>query len=131
MAKKWEWPNDPGTLVYTEGYTGRHRWIGESRPTTDLEGMMCLAPHQTQCLPSLESQSELKELLGIVIDNLEPEDRWIFQALIIEGMSLRVTGRVLGIPKTSLARRRDRIKKQLMLQLVDHSVVQQWLNHVW
>ena len=92
---------------------------------------MCLAPHQTQCLPSLESQSELKELLGIVIDNLEPEDRWIFQALIIEGMSLRVTGRVLGIPKTSLARRRDRIKKQLMLQLVDHSVVQQWLNHVW
>ena len=101
------------------------------RKGTDLESLMCLAPGQVEHMPSLEAQAALKEAVGEAIDGLDAEDRWIFQALIIEGMSLRVTGRVLGIPKTSLARRRDHIREQLMLQLVQHESVQQWMRRDW
>ncbi len=92
---------------------------------------MQLAPGQTQHLASLESQEALKETVGKAVDGLDPEDRWIFEALLIQGVSLRTAARVLGIPKSSLARRRDRIKMRLMSQLVDDKVVQQWRKRDW
>jgi len=59
---------------------------------------------------------------------LEPEDRWIINALFVEQLSLRVAGNILGIPKTSLARRRDYIRRQLMANLSESPAVVQWLR---
>lgn len=131
MVKRWEWPTEPDKLVYTEGHTNRNRWLASHRPTSDIAALMQLAPGQTQHLASLESQEALKETVGKAVDGLDPEDRWIFEALLIQGVSLRTAARVLGIPKSSLARRRDRIKMRLMSQLVDDKVVQQWRKRDW
>ena len=70
----------------------------------------------------------LKEAVGAAIDALEPEDKWIINALFVEQLSLRTAGRVLGIPKTSLARRRDYIRRQLMANLMESPDVVQWLR---
>jgi len=70
----------------------------------------------------------LKEAVGEAIDALEPEDRWIINALFVEELSLRTAGWILGIPKTSLARRRDYIRRQLMASLSESPDVVQWLR---
>jgi len=78
--------------------------------------------------PSLEETALLREALGRAIDGLSPEDRWIVERLLIEGMSLRKTGAVLGIPKTTLARRRDYIKRRLALVLTDDPTISGWIT---
>ena len=78
--------------------------------------------------PAIEETASLKEALADAFDSLGDEDRWIMERLLIEGLSLRKTGRVLGVPKTTLARRRDRIKRQLMLHLVLNESVQDYMS---
>lgn len=89
---------------------------------------MELAPHETQRYESIESTAILKEVLGRAIDRLPEEDRWIIEALYIWELSLRVAGAALEIPKTSLARRRDRIRKQLIAELSESPRIQEWLR---
>jgi len=89
---------------------------------------MQLAPHQKASTPSLLETMALKEAVGAAIDKLGDEDRWIINALFVEQLSLRVAGSVLGIPKTSLARRRDYIRRQLMADLLESPGVVQWLR---
>ena len=71
---------------------------------------------------------ELREALADAIDSLPSEDRYITGQLLVQGNSLRKLGYVLGIPKTSLARRRDKIRRRLMDQLVETDVVRRWLR---
>ena len=89
---------------------------------------MELAPHEESSVPSLLETIALKEAVGEAIDALEPEDRWIINALFVEHLSLRAAGKILGIPKTSLARRRDYIRRQLMANLSESPAVVQWLR---
>jgi DNA-directed RNA polymerase specialized sigma24 family protein len=89
---------------------------------------MELAPFQDPILIPLETTASIKELLGEVIDDLSAEDRWIFNALVVERLSLREAGRILGIPKTSLARRRDKIRRELMTKLIDSEHIRDWLK---
>tara|TARA_R110002020_G_scaffold338209_1_gene553616 strand:- start:359 stop:631 length:273 start_codon:yes stop_codon:yes gene_type:complete len=89
---------------------------------------MELAPFQDPILIPLETTASIKELLGEVIDDLSAEDRWIFNALVVERLSLREAGRILGIPKTSLARRRDKIRRELMTKLIDSEHIREWLK---
>ena len=76
----------------------------------------------------LESTAALREALGEAVDNLPPEDRYIIEELFIAGNSLRKTGAMLNIPKTTLARKRDRIRRHLIDTLVDHPDVRKWLR---
>ena len=62
------------------------------------------------------------------MESLPPEDRWIVERLLIEGTSLRKTGVVLGIPKTTLARRRDHIKQRLVSILTDDPDMRGWIT---
>ena len=88
---------------------------------------MQLGPHQEADLLSIEATAVLKEVIGAAIDGLPDEDRWIFDRLFVEQLSLRGTGRILGIPKTTLARRRDRIRRHLIAELSESEVVRGWL----
>jgi len=107
---------------------GSNRLVGRSRPATDLEALMQLGPHQEADLLSIEATAVLKEVIGEAIDGLPDEDRWILDRLFIEQLSLRGTGRILGVPKTTLARRRDRIRRQLMAELSESEAVRRWLT---
>ena len=118
-----EYPTDPSQW----DMQGSNRLVGRSRPSTDLEALMQLGPHQEADLLSIEATAVLKEVIGEAIDGLPDEDRWIFDRLFIEQLSLRGTGRILGIPKTTLARRRDRIRRQLMAELSESGAVRRWL----
>lgn len=77
---------------------------------------------------TLEETADLKEALADAFDSLDDEDRWIMERLLIEGLSLRKTGNVIGVPKTTLARRRDRLKQQLMLHLSLNESVQDYIS---
>ena len=134
MATRREFPIDPITGFAHTKHNSR-RWapgqgipVGGSRPLTDIEAIMRLSPHQESTTPSLMETMALKEAVGAAIEALEPEDAWIINALFVEQLSLRTAGRALGIPKTSLARRRDYIREQLMVALRESPNVKQWLN---
>ena len=127
MSKKQEWVKDEDELLRAAAQRGT---VWQPRASTDLELLMQEVPGSIAAAPqaSLESTHRLKEALADAIEALNEEDQWIINCLLIEGLSLRVTGRVLSIPKTSLARRRDRIKRQLMLSLVDSPDVRRHLS---
>ena len=127
MTKKREWAKDEEELVRVAAQRGI---VWRPRAATDLELLMQETPggKSAYTQPSLEATHGLKEALAGAIEALSAEDEWIINRLLIEGLSLRTTGRVLGIPKTSLARRRDRIKRKLMLSLLDSPHVQQILS---
>ena len=77
---------------------------------------------------SIEEQDELREILADALDSLTEEERWIFLMLTKVKLSLRFVGRVLGVPKTTLARRRDRIVQKLQDELADSALVQRRLG---
>ena len=98
-----------------------------NRYGTELEQLMVLAPGQKPLMNTVEATADLKEAVGEAIDSLPLEDRAIFELLFIAHMSLRATGKVVGIPKTSLARRRDKIRRRLMLDLSQDKRIQRWM----
>ncbi len=107
-GKQKEFPTDP-TDTWREGKIqfGAQDSLFPHRAATELEAMMETAPLGEEPLASLETTAEVKE-----------------------GMSLRKAGAVLSIPKTSLARRRDRIRRKLMVRLVEEPIFKEWLENL-
>jgi len=94
------------------------------RAFSPLEALIACAPSQEPEESVLE-QLALREALADALDSLEEDDRWIFDMLIVVRLSLRFVGRVVGIPKTTLARRRDRIVADLRERLLENPVVRE------
>ena len=130
-GKQKEFPTDP-TDTWREGKIqfGAQDSLFPHRAATELEAMMETAPLGEEPLASLETTAEVKELLADAIEELGPLERWIAERLLIEDMSLRKAGAVLSIPKTSLARRRDRIRRKLMVRLVEEPIFKEWLENL-
>ena len=124
MATRREYPTDPYDWYVRKEVAP----LSKTRPLTEIEALLELAPHEESSVPSRLETMALKEAVGEAIDALEPEDRWIINALFVEHLSLRAAGKILGIPKTSLARRRDYIRRQLMANLSESPAVMQWLK---
>ena len=101
--------------------------LGRSRAQSELEQIMRLAPHEEPKFLSLPETADLKEAIGEAIDAMTENEQYIFNCLFIAGLSLRVTGHVLGVPKTTLAHRRDTIRFHLMEVLSKDPRVQRWL----
>ena len=129
MGQRREYPVD-----FNEGHADPRRGvlqIHKHRPLTELEALMQERPYDAVAAFSrepLENTAALREALGEAVDNLPPEDRYIIEELFIAGNSLRKTGAILNIPKTTLARKRDRIRRHLIDVLVDHPDVRKWLR---
>tara|TARA_Y100001951_G_scaffold72250_1_gene59121 strand:+ start:60 stop:485 length:426 start_codon:yes stop_codon:yes gene_type:complete len=98
------------------------------RPETQIQALMEIAPNGSDPEPSVQDFAILREVVGRAIDNLFWEDRAIFEGIFIWGLSLRQTGAALGIPKTTVARRRDRIRKLLIAELSQSPAIQHWLR---
>lgn len=103
------------------------RVLFQQRDESEMETLLRSFPGAHDRLVSLEETASLRDALGRAIDGLPPEDRWIVERLLIEGMSLRKAGAVLGIPKTTLARRRDHIRCRLIDVLSDDPAMRGWI----
>jgi len=97
------------------------------RAFSPLEALIACAPSQEPEESVLE-QLALREALADALDSLEEDDRWLFDMLIVVRLSLRFVGLVIGMPKTTVARRRDRIIADLRQRLLDHPVIKERLD---
>ena len=103
--------------------SGRRRHASAfHRAMSPIEALMVCFPLDEPEESVLE-QLLLREALADALDSLEEDDRWIFDMLIVVRLSLRFVGRVIGMPKTTVARRRDKIIANLRDILADDPVV--------
>jgi DNA-directed RNA polymerase specialized sigma subunit len=71
----------------------------------------------------------LRELIADAMDdNLSDLEMWVFNALFVERKSLRRLSKELSIPKTTVARIRDRATKKLREALQSHPAIQEYLG---
>lgn len=116
-------------------YLGEPEFIGrmavgmaEQRPETAIQALMECAPHDEPDL-SLEELLPLRDVLADAIDLcLDGRQRWVFEALVIRGESLRSLGRELALSKTHVARLRDEAISLLRTVLEDHPLIERHLN---
>ena len=73
-------------------------------------------------------RTALHELVFNAYDTLEGIELWIVNALLFEKLSLRDVEYILGIPKTTVARKRDKILDKLKTYLEDHPVIKEYLS---
>ena len=100
------------------------RLWAQRRPDNRYDALMRTAPG-VEPEESIEEQNELREILADALDSLTEEEQWIYLMLTTVRLSLRFVGLVLGVPKTTLARRRDRIIQKLQETLMESPLVQE------
>jgi len=101
--------------------------ISQNQPDTIIQAVQESAPH-IEPPTSAEEKSVLHEILMDSIDALGDIEIWILNALVYEKMSLREVEYVLGIPKTTVARKRDKIFSKLREALQTNKQVTEYLN---
>ena len=106
-------PSGTGSSRYTSAF---------DRPFSAMEALMVCAPCE-EPEESVIEQMALREALADALDSLEEEERWIFDMLVVVHLSLRFVGRVVGIPKTTLARKRDQVIAKLQNQLIQNPLI--------
>jgi DNA-directed RNA polymerase specialized sigma24 family protein len=101
---------------------GRYQQPAFGRTFSPIEALVACSPlHEPE--ESILEQLALRESLADALDTLEEDDRWLFDMLIVVRLSLRFVGRVIGMPKTTVARRRDKILANLRDILANDPVV--------
>ena len=122
MAKK-EFPYDPLS------FGGKPKEIPEhsNTPDTLLQALQQASPHSEPRV-SKQERADLQAVVLDAIETLEPWEHWLLNALLFERMSLREVEHVLGIPKTTVARKRDRILSKLKYELSVHPLVREYLQ---
>tara|TARA_R100001086_G_scaffold189437_2_gene107178 strand:+ start:1182 stop:1553 length:372 start_codon:yes stop_codon:yes gene_type:complete len=103
------------------------RLWAQRRPDNRYDALMRTAPG-VEPEESIEEQNELREILADALDSLTEEEQWIYLMLTTVRLSLRFVGLVLGVPKTTLARRRDRIIQKLQEALMESPLVQERMH---
>jgi DNA-directed RNA polymerase specialized sigma24 family protein len=94
------------------------------------------APHEEPSpsyadVPSNPTKPWVLLLVEAVIDGLSEEEQEIVGVLVMEKLSLRVAGKILNIPKSTLARRRDKIWKKIEKELLAYPEVWEYINGNW
>jgi hypothetical protein len=97
------------------------------RPLDPYQALMETKPFE-EPEESINEQVGLRNLIADQVDKLSEQDEWLFNVILNCRLSLRFVGRILGIPKTTLARRRDAIYKKIGEEIKDHPLVQRKLN---
>ena len=111
-------------------FHGRYQQSAFGREYSPIEALVACVPHSDPEESVLE-QLALRESLADALDTLEEDDRWLFDMLIVVRLSLRFVGRIIGMPKTTVARRRDKIIANLRDILADDPIVQERLGRWW
>ena len=106
-------------------------WKGDGQFETEMEAILSSSPHQ-EPKESTEGLHRTQEALANAIvetfDQLTEEEQWIYHMLVDVGLSMRFVATVLGIPKTTFARRRDALAEKIRKLLLEHEVVRERLG---
>jgi len=119
---KKEFPFDPLEEHAPATRSGR----GEHVPLTELAALQEAGPNEPE-----RSQQERSALQEVVLDSLSvlnEEEAWLLNALLFERLSLREVQRAIGIPKTTVARYRDKILTKLRVALENNPTIDDYLS---
>ena len=98
---------------------------------TELEAVMKAFPYEEVPQSTEELLKERDDLSIAVMEtfnSLSEEEQWIYHMLVDIGLSMRFVARVLDIPKTTFARRRDELADKIRILLLEHEVVRKKLG---
>ena len=103
--------------------------MSSATPETDIEALLSTAPHQTP-LNSKESLTQLRDIVAACVDMLPDEERFVIEALFIEGVSQRALANRMGFTyKSGIERIRDRGLGQLRQLLEnDPTIIEKYGN---
>ena len=121
---KREFPYNP--LEWRGPASTDGRALRNNPPETELIALQeagTLEPRE-----SLEEQEALRETVVSALDILNAEEAWLLNALLFERLSLRQIERRIGIPKTTVARYRDKTLAKLRDALADNPTIQDYLS---
>lgn len=99
--------------------------------TTEIEAILNAKPGQEPEVSKELMERQHDELYKAVEDmfsRLTEEEQWIYHMLVDIGLSMRFVARVLGLPKTTFARRRDALASKMRRILLEHEVVRDKLG---
>jgi len=103
-----------------------HRLKLHHIPETDMEALMVSVPFEE---PSVSwegvyrDEGDLIDAVEEVFGDLNDDEQWLYHMLVDVGLSLRFVAKVLDIPKTTLARRRDELAAKVRRNLLKHEAV--------
>ena len=103
---------------------GRYQRSAFGRAVSPLEALVVCEPGNEPEESVLEQRS-LRDSVADALDELDEDDRWLFDMLLVVHLSLRFVGLVIGMPKTTVARQRDRIIADLQQRLLTNPVVRE------
>ena len=103
---------------------GRYQRSAFGRAVSPLEALVVCEPGNEPEESVLE-QLSLRDAVADALDELDEDDRWLFDMLLVVHLSLRFVGLVIGMPKTTVARQRDRIIAGLRQRLLTNPVVRE------
>jgi len=129
-AERGAWTADPyllDALIGPAHPLSAFRPWAQRRPVDRYDALLRAAAGD-EPEESIAEQDELREVLADALEALTEEEQWIFHMLTTVRLSLRFVGSVLGVPKTTLARRRDRIIQKLQVALEDSPLVQKRIH---
>lgn len=103
-------------------------WLASrQRPFSQIQALMEAMPH-TEPVVSIEERLQAKEAIADAVETLTPEETWVFNATVIEGLSLRTVGKQLGVSKNTVASRRDEALRKLRELLKNNPSIQATLE---
>lgn len=91
-----------------------------------MQALQQAGPHTEPSL-SNEERAALQEIVLDTLETLTQSETWLLNMLLFERLSLRQVERLVGIPKTTVARKRDKILRKLEHQLRSHALVSEYL----
>ena len=121
MTKK-EFPFDP-----LKGLRGASYAEIRGAPATLVQALQQASAFSEPRLSKEESTARHEVVLD-ALETLEDWELWLLNAVLFERMSLRQIEYVMGIPKTTVARKRDKILDKLKTYLEDHPVIKEYLS---
>lgn len=118
---KREFPFDPLDEAREPALVGR----AERVPLTAIDALQEAGTQEPK--RSLEERVALQEIVLDSLSVLNEEEVWLLNALLFERLSLREIQRAIGIPKTTVARYRDKILSKLRVALADNPAIHEYL----
>jgi len=86
------------------------------RPSTPMQALMECQPFHDPEVSRIE-RLELRDVIVDALENLDEQEQWIFDALFVRRLSLRDLAAEIAMPKTTVARWRDRLLAKVRSQL--------------
>lgn len=99
----------------------------ERRPENEFQALMECAPFEEPAV-SRDERLELRDVIVDAIDDLDEQEQWIFDALFVRRLSLRQLASEINMPKTTVARWRDRLLLRLTEKLENEPMIAEYLE---